>query len=61
MSTKEGEIARTAYMHQSPNEADSIWYWQGDGYDQPESLVNEVVVVIRADQLRALLDRKQQS
>lgn len=31
------------------------WYWQGDGSDYPESLVNSLPVVIRADQLRALV------
>ncbi|WP_440111684.1 hypothetical protein [Acidovorax sp. BL-A-41-H1] len=31
------------------------WYWQGDDSDYPESLVNSLPVVIRADQLRALV------
>ena len=31
------------------------WYWQGDGSDYNESLVNSLPVVIRADQLRELL------
>ncbi|WP_431152253.1 hypothetical protein [Acidovorax facilis] len=31
------------------------WYWQGDGQDHLESLCNTLPVVIRADQLRALV------
>lgn len=50
---------RTAYLHQEPNETDPVWYWQGDGYDHPESLTSDAVVVIRADQLRALLATQQ--
>lgn len=33
-----------------------VWYWQGDGEDHLESLTDSLPVVIRADQLRALLD-----
>ena len=32
-----------------------VWYWQGDGEDHPESWVNTLPVVIRADELRALM------
>lgn len=52
---------RTAYLHQEPNENEPVWYWQGDGYDHLESLVGDSVVVIRADQLRALLASEKQS
>jgi hypothetical protein len=31
------------------------WHWQGDGTDHPESMVNSLPVVIRADELRALM------
>lgn len=31
------------------------WYWQGDGGDHLETLVNSLPVVIRADALRELL------
>lgn len=43
--------AQTMYEHQRGE----VWYWQGDGSDHPESMVNSLPVVIRADQLRALL------
>lgn len=33
----------------------TCWYWVGDGEDHLESLVNNLPVVIRADQLRDLL------
>jgi hypothetical protein len=32
-----------------------VWYWQGDGDDHPESLVNSLPVVIRARDLRDLM------
>ncbi len=35
------------------------WYWQGDGHDHPESMVGSLQVVIRADQLRALMAEPQ--
>lgn len=31
------------------------WYWQGDGSDHPASMAGSMPVVIRADQLRALI------
>lgn len=31
------------------------WYWQGDGDDHPESFSNAMAIVIRGDQLRALI------
>lgn len=36
------------------------WYWQGDGGDHPESMASGLPVVIRADQLRALMQRAPQ-
>jgi predicted phage-related endonuclease len=33
----------------------NVWYWQGDGYDHPESMANDMVVVIHAADLRAVL------
>lgn len=45
------ERARTMEEHQRG----TVWYWQGDGNDHPESMVNSLPVVIRADQLRALI------
>lgn len=32
-----------------------VWYWQGDDGDNLESMGNSMLVVIRADQLRALI------
>lgn len=43
--------AQTMYEHQKGE----VWYWQGDGEDHPESWVNSLPVVIRADQLRELM------
>lgn len=43
--------AKTMFEHQDGQ----CWYWQGDGNDHPESMVNSLPVVIRADQLRALM------
>lgn len=37
------------------HQKNEVWYWQGDGEDHPESMGNSMVVVIRADQLRHLL------
>ena len=42
---------QTIYEHQRGE----CWYWQGDGQDHLESLCNTLPVVIRADQLRALV------
>jgi hypothetical protein len=39
------------------HQRNDVWYWQGDGEDYPESMSNSMAVVIRADQLRALLSR----
>ena len=33
----------------------NCWYWQGDEHDYPQSMANDMCVVIRADQLRAVL------
>ncbi len=43
--------AQTMHEHQ----AGQAWYWQSDGGNHLESLVNSLPVVIRADQLRAML------
>lgn len=43
--------AQTMHEHQKGE----CWYWQGDGNDHPESMVNSLPVVIRADALRALM------
>ncbi len=32
-----------------------VWYWQGDGEDHVESMVNDLPVVIRAYELRELI------
>lgn len=48
------ERAQTMYAHKMGD----VWYWQGDGGDHLESLVNSVPVVIRADALRQLLAEK---
>ena len=45
------ERARTMHEHQRGD----VWYWQGDGCDNLQSLVNSLPVVIRADQLRQLV------
>lgn len=46
---------RTQTMHEHLN--GEVWYWQGDGQDHPESWVNSLPVVIRADQLRELMTK----
>lgn len=38
-----------------------VWYWQGDDGDNLESMGNSMLVVIRADQLRALIAAPQPS
>lgn len=43
--------AKTMLDHQDGE----CWYWQGDGTDHPESMVGSLPVVIRADDLRALM------
>lgn len=40
---------------QALHQRNDIWYWQGDGSDYPESISNSMAVVIRGDQLRAIL------
>jgi hypothetical protein len=37
------------------HEKNDVWFWQGDGTDYPESMSNSMAVVIRADQLKAIL------
>lgn len=44
---------RCKLMHE--HQAGQVWYWQNDGHDNLHSLVNSLPVVIRADQLRALI------
>lgn len=35
-----------------------VWFWQGDGHDNPESMVNDLlVVVIRAKDLREIMKK----
>lgn len=48
--------AQTMHEHQNGQ----VWYWQGDGEDHPETLVNSLPVVIRADQLRELIAKPAQ-
>lgn len=38
-----------------PDAPRDVWYWQGDGRDHLESMVHQLPVVIRAEQLRDLL------
>lgn len=38
-----------------PDAPRDVWYWQGDGRDHLESMVHQLPVVIRAEQLRELL------
>ncbi len=45
--------------HRLGDEHASVWYWQGDGYDNLDSLVSSVTVAIRADDLRHLLGAPQ--
>lgn len=55
--TEERRKLDAIYEHQrecDPAERE-VWYWQGDGEDHPESMVNELPVVIRAKDLRALM------
>lgn len=49
---------RSQTMHEHQN--GQVWYWQGDGEDHPETLVNSLPVVIRADQLRELIAKPAQ-
>lgn len=37
------------------DESASVWIWQGDGEDHPESMVNHLAVLIRANDLRDLI------
>lgn len=39
------------------DEIDNVWYWQGDGYDHPESMGESMVVVIRASDLKQLINK----
>jgi hypothetical protein len=41
-----------------PDGPRDVWYWQGDGEDHLESMVHQLPVVIRAEQLRELLATK---
>lgn len=38
-----------------PDGPRDVWYWQGDGGDHLESMVHQLPIVIRAEQLRELL------
>lgn len=42
-----------------PDAPRDVWYWQGDGRDHLESMVHQLPVVIRAEQLRQLLAASQ--
>lgn len=39
-----------------PDGPRDVWYWQGDGEDHLESMTHQLPVVIRAEQLRELID-----
>ena len=53
--TKERDHWRQRAQAAYEKDKGEVWYWQGDGADHPESMVNSLTVVIRADQLRALM------
>jgi hypothetical protein len=52
---RELDYWRTQAKTMAEHQAGEAWYWQGDGEDHPESWVNTLPVVIRADQLRELM------
>lgn len=41
--------------HLQGNEDAQVWFWQHDGEDHPQSMVNDLNVVIRAEHLRQLI------
>ena len=43
-----------------PDGIRDVWYWQGDGEDHLESMVHQLPIVIRAEQLRELLAAERQ-
>jgi hypothetical protein len=45
------EQVSTMELHKAKN----VWYWEGNGTDELDSMGNSMVVVIRADQLRGLM------
>ncbi len=47
-------LRRVSYLETAASEG-GAWIWQGDGEDHPESMVDSLPVIIRADQLRALI------
>jgi len=49
------DILRQRIDLQSLHQKNDVWYWQGDGTDHPESISNSMAIVIRGDQLRAIL------
>lgn len=51
--------AQLSMIHEHQRNCDpaerEVWYWQGDGEDHPESMVNSLPVVIRAEDLKELI------
>ena len=52
---RERDCFRRQFQIIQDHKQGEVWYWQGDGGDHLESMANSLPVVIRADQLRALL------
>jgi hypothetical protein len=50
------QFQQTVFRHQK-DEPD-VWYWQGDGEDHLESMVDSLPVVITAGHLRSLISGK---
>jgi len=49
------DIKKAHEWMQKDTDEGRVWFWQGDGYDLTRSMVNDLPVLIRADQLRKLL------
>lgn len=45
-------------MEQAQRDPGEIWYWQGDGRDDLDSMSSKMIVAIQADQLRQLIFKK---
>ena len=43
--------------HRKGDEDAEVWFWQGEGNDHPESMVNSLTVVIRAEDLRKVISQ----
>lgn len=52
---RESDYWRHRAQTMSKHQQGHCWYWQGDGGDHLESMVNSLPVVIRADQLSELI------